>query len=487
MFTDERRCKVWQQIQQHDLRAFGRFLPRGVFVEAAKVSGVRLGCSALWLPSLVMLALATALHRTKSFADVLVFTMKLLKDSEHWAHSPLANACKNAKRRVKNQAVKKKRSKHNPHSGDPTKVTEEAFVQARQRMPIEFWTALLMILVGRFQKQHRKWLQWNEFRLLAIDGTTISMDNWKALKDHFGTAKNSTSQRAQARMVMLQFPMARMPLRYELTSLDEGERTVAERLLTGLESNDLVLMDQGFWSYRLFWNIQNQDAYFAIRKVSGVKFKTVKRFNRKDRLVNWFPSDHEQRRGLPSAIRLRVIDYQVKGFRPSAVVTNVLEPKRISREQWIHMATGDEEGRLRLAQGLYHRRWEIETSYAELKVVQGMEGSLRSRTPLGITYEVAGHVLLYTLTRWLMVEAAEAEGIDPLRISFKRALNELFDMIPSLTTATPQRVSQVLLPRLLQRIASHTVPFRPGRYFPRPRDGKNKHKGNGKIKQPHKL
>lgn len=495
MFRDERRCKIWGQIRQHGLQAFFKLLPAEAFVNAAQVAGVDVGNSALALPTLVMLALSAAIHRTKSFGDVLVFTLKLLEDSEHWPQSPLAAARNNAKRRTKNSKERRKltktRSKHNPCGNDPTVVTEEAFVQARGRMPLRFWTALLMILVCRFQQRHAKWLQWNEFRLLAIDGTTVSMQNWKALKGHFGSAKNGKSERAQARMVMLQFPMARMPLRYELTPLDEGERVVAERLLTGLEPDDLVLMDQGFWSYKLFWQIQNQNAYFAIRRNPGAQFKIIKRLGKKDRIVEWAPSDRDQRHGLPPVIRLREVDYQIKGFRASTVVTNVLDPKRISREQWVRLATQSDEGRLRLVQGLYHRRWEIETTFAELKVTQGMEGSLRSRKPNGIYYEVAGHVLLYLLIRWLIVEAAEAEGVDPLRISFKGALNELLDILPSLTVASPRRIAQVLLPRLLQRIASHRVPFRPGRFFKRPRDGKNKYKykrkGKSKTKPPNKL
>lgn len=213
----------------------------------------------------------------------------------------------------------------------------------------------------------------------------------------------------------------------------------------------------------------------------------MRELGRDDRLVEWTPSDPRQRRGLPSSIRLRVIDYQIPGFRPSAVVTNVLDPKRISREAWVHLATKDDEGRLRLTQGLYHRRWEIETTFFELKVTQGMEGGLRSRTPQGIAYEVAGHVLLYLLVRWLIVDAAEAAGVDPLRISFKAALGELLDMLPSLIVASPRHVARVLLPRLLSRIASHLVAFRPGRRYPRPHDGKIRNKGHGKVKRSHKL
>jgi hypothetical protein len=88
--------------------------------------------------------------------------------------------------------------------------------------------------------------------------------------------------------------------------------------------------------------------------------------------------------------------------------------------------------------------------------------------------------------RWLIVAAAEAEGGDPLRISFQSALNELLDMLPPLILSSKQRVSQILLPRLLARIASHRVPFRPGRRYIRPGD-KAKNYGHGKIRPPHKL
>lgn len=35
MFKDERRCKVWEQIRQHDLRAFADRLTPDLFCEAA--------------------------------------------------------------------------------------------------------------------------------------------------------------------------------------------------------------------------------------------------------------------------------------------------------------------------------------------------------------------------------------------------------------------------------------------------------------------
>lgn len=139
-------------------------------------------------------------------------------------------------------------------------------------------------------------------------------------------------------------------------------------------------------------------------------------------------------------------------------------------------------------QGLYHRRWEIETTFYELKVRQGMERSIRSRTPQSLTFEVGGHVLLYFLVRWLIVEAANEHKIsDPLSLSFAAAMQTLNAMaIPFLAATTKWQRTQ-LLPKLMERIAAEKTPFRPGRHYPRPRDSKVKNKGNGRFALPSKL
>ena len=131
------------------------------------------------------------------------------------------------------------------------------------------------------------------------------------------------------------------------------------------------------------------------------------------------------------------------------------------------MTTECTDARRKLLPGLFHRRWEVETSFHELKVDLGLDRHLRSHTPASIQFEVAGYVVLYLLLRWLIVEAAVKHDLDPLRISFVEAVRELDAMRPSLLSATPPWAAQVLLPRLLDRIAAHRVPVRPGRHYPR--------------------
>jgi hypothetical protein len=484
MFTDEPRRTVWDQIRQHDLRVFTKFLPVGLMTDVARQGGAALGGGPLYLVNLVWLGAASALHTSKNFADILVLTLKLLDDAGTLPATELTAA----KRRARGRRPSRRRAKHDPRRNDPTCVTEEAFVQARQRMPAWYWEALLWAMSQQFEARHESLVRWKHYRLLALDGTGINLPNWKPLTQHFGTSANGRHRCGpQARMVMLTFPQVRLPVRYVLSPLHTGERTLAHQLLDGLQPNDLILMDRGFWSYGLFWQIQQQQAFFAIRLVKGVRVRTLRRLGRKDRVVRWVPADRKWRKAnLPPSIDLRVIDYQIKGFRPSAVVTSVLDPQRISRDEWVRMATTDQAGRT-VDPGLYHRRWEIETTFCELKVRQGMEKSLRSRTPESIRYEIGGHVLFYHLVRRLMVEAAVREGLDPLRLSFLSAIREVCDIYPFLLSATPERVRRILLPRLLSRFAQHRVPLRPGRHYVRPGDTRIKYKGKGKYQLPSKL
>lgn len=470
MFKDEPRYQVWEQLRQHDLRAFQRLLPPAIWREAAARAGVRIVRSALSLPQLVWLGILAAAFTAKSFAGVLSLTVRTLDWAANGRPEALTKARRNARRR------QTKRSPHHPRGKDPARVSEEAFVQARQRMPAIFWTMLIELLAERFETEHERLVYWKQFRLLNLDGSTLRLPQYETLAEHFGTAANGKARTVQARMVLLQLPLARLPRRYELCALREGERTVAARLLQHLRPRDLVLMDQGFFSYGLFHQIQDARAFFAIRQYPGLKFKTLRRLGPHDRLVRWKQPTGPRWRGLnlPAAITLRVVDYHIPGFRPSAVVTNVLSPRRISREDWVRMATESEAGRaldrrVRWRVGLYHRRWEIETTFRELKTVQGLERSLRSRTPESIAYEVAGHVVLYLLIRWLMAEAAQAAARDgdPLGLSFKHALEELLTAWPALVTSDPAHVQRHILPRLLQAIASHPVSWRPGRSFPR--------------------
>ena len=475
MFTDELRSTVWNEIGQADVRAFSPIFNTEQVEAAADRAGLKLVQSPLNLVNLAWLAISCGLHGEENFAGVLTFTLGLLLDAGVGSFPPP-------------QKLPRNRKRHDPRQSDPTHVTEEAFTAARKRVPLAFWMALLAVLGQWFEADHPEMIRWKTFRLVAMDGTELNLPDWKALREYFGATKNKSGKHLpQARMVMMQFPLARLPYRYELVPKKLSEKTVAVGMIKHLQPNDLLLLDRGFWSYEVFSLVLDQNAHFGIRLKKGALLKVVRRLGINDRLVQWnVPRKHKNKGYRPSML-LRKIDYQIPGFRPSSIITSVTDPQQTSREDWVRLATETEPGAERLGLGLYHRRWEIETTFSEMKTYQGLGKKFRGRKPEAIAFEVFGHVLLYHLVRWLMVRAAVAKGLDPLRLSFVNALREVNRMMRVLVVVSPRRATQVLLPQLLDRIARHLVPQRPGRHFPRPNDTKVKNKGNGEYRIPHKL
>ena len=150
---------------------------------SGEAAGVKLGNNPLNQANLVWLGIAAALHTAKNFADILVLTFKLLEDADLW--KPDGPPPKR----------KRRASKHNPHGKKGVLASEEAFVQARQRMPMDFWLWLILLLAQRFQAQHPDAVRWKGFRLLALDGTEIALPYWKTLAQAFGTSRNGRRRR----------------------------------------------------------------------------------------------------------------------------------------------------------------------------------------------------------------------------------------------------------------------------------------------------
>ena len=79
---------------------------------------------------------------------------------------------------------------------------------------------------------------------------------------------------------------------------------------------------------------------------------------------------------------------------------------------------------------LYHQRWEIETSYLELKSTLGGGRMLRATTPAGIAQEVYALLITYQALWTAIADTALARpGTSPDRLSFTIALQAARDQV----------------------------------------------------------
>lgn len=147
-----------------------------------------------------------------------------------------------------------------------------------------------------------------------------------------------------------------------------------------------------------------------------------------------------------------------------------MNPKRCSREELVD---------------LYHRRWTLETIYREWKHSLDIQ-NLRSHTPAGILKEVYAQLLLNNLVRWIMTEATEGTADTPVDLSFVTTLSLLKRVVGTLLQTRPSTVALVYQ-QLLAEIRRAKIRKRPGRSYPRPADGKIKHRGHGSYQLPARI
>lgn len=115
----------------------------------------------------------------------------------------------------------------------------------------------------------------------------------------------------------------------------------------------------------------------------------------------------------------------------------------------------------------YKQRWEIETSYRELKhAMLGDALTLRSRLPEGVYQELWGALIAYNLVRLEIAHAAAQARVDPIDLSFIRALHIVQHELIWAAGMAPGKLP-AHLQKLRLQLQFAIVEKRPGRKAPR--------------------
>ncbi|WP_298956509.1 hypothetical protein [uncultured Nonlabens sp.] len=79
-------------------------------------------------------------------------------------------------------------------TGTAVKFTKSAFVQARKKVKPEVFERLSDLLLNEFYSDNDPAIKlWKGFRLLAVDGSRITLPITKELKAIYGESKNQTN------------------------------------------------------------------------------------------------------------------------------------------------------------------------------------------------------------------------------------------------------------------------------------------------------
>ena len=214
----------------------------------------------------------------------------------------------------------------------------------------------------------------------------------------------------------------------------------------------LMLADRGYTGFPLWLRAKKTGADLLWRARSQPHFP-VKEAHEDGSWRSVFSG-----KGTDNTCEVRVIDYTLKQEDATVyrLVTTMLDPEE---------APADE-----LA-ALYHERWEIETTYDEVKThMLGPGAMLRSKTPDLVQQEFEGLMLAYYAVRALITKAAKKADEDPDRLSFVHTVNVLQRRIQQPGVSPPlNKIQQVKIEQLIDEILEERVVSSRGQRKPRGR------------------
>jgi hypothetical protein len=300
--------------------------------------------------------------------------------------------------------------------------------QARTRLGWEPLKQLHDAVVAPIAVKRTKGAWYRQWRMVSVDGSTLDAADNQENEKAFGrpSASRGTSAYPQVRFVSLVENGTHVLFGTHMSGYEDGEITLAHKVLPSLKAGMLCLADRNFFGFDLWKKARASGADLLWRVKKNLRLPCEKRLSDGSYLSTIYASAKDRRHGA-HGIRVRVIEYALEGIADAEpiyrLVTSILDPDQAPAPE--------------LA-ALYHERWEIETALDELKThLRGSKIVLRSKTPDLVRQEFYGLMMTHFAVRGLMHEAALQEREDPDRLSFLHAVRVVRRQLPTFAAIPP--------------------------------------------------
>jgi hypothetical protein len=302
-------------------------------------------------------------------------------------------------------------------------ATKGAISRARSRLGWEVMETLLKSILHPIAKPQTRGSWYHNWRLMAIDGTTLSVPATNENIAAFGMhgSKEGPSAFPIVRMMALVETGTHVIIDAAFDACSQSEFTIAEKLLPSLTPEMLLLEDRGFVGYDWWQKVRATGVEVICRVRDNMKFPVETQLS--DGSFLSVLRNHASSKDEPVVVR--VIAYTITGIpdkgKTYRIVTSILDSKNCPSDE--------------LA-ALYHERWEIENLFDEFKthIRGGARVILRSQTPDMVKQELYGLILAHYTVRSIMHESALQVDEDPDKISFTHTINVIRRKLPHAAT-----------------------------------------------------
>lgn len=270
-------------------------------------------------------------------------------------------------------------------------VTKGAFTQARANLKHEAFIELNQNVNKSFYDT-APYLVWHQMRLVAADGTRLALPNHPSIKKEFGEhgfGPKAESKRSLALASFLYDPLNLITLDAQIEPYSSSEREVLSAHLEKLRAGDLLLLDRGYPSIALFYQLQARGIEFCIR-MKEAWWLSVKEFmesGEKQREVEFAlpKKDYDMLKDYPDKIkekiRCRLICIELENGEKEVLCTSLLDADKYTHEDFAE---------------LYHFRWNVEEGYKLFKARLEVE-NFSGKTALAVKQDFYAKVFIMSL------------------------------------------------------------------------------------------
>jgi hypothetical protein len=333
--------------------------------------------------------------------------------------------------------------------GAKTLFTKQAFSEARQKISPNAFIYLKDAVIKKIYKDEGDYDTFRGYRLTAIDGSTLELQNTEELRNHFGFAENMVSKVARARVSGLYDVENKIMIDAQIGHYKTSEREYAVMHIKKLKElgikKDLILFDRGYPSKDLIYLLNEEGIDFVMRVTTSFMNE-----------VNTVKSDDEIVELVikKKTIKLRVIKVILKTGEVETLISS-LQDSSFAKEDF---------------KALYFKRWGIEVKYDEIKNVLQLENFTGDKP---ISVEQDFHATIYLSMMASLAEEAANDEIEKrnedkeLKHQYKVNMNILIGKLKDdliLMTFQWNPVKRVkMFNKIMEEISRNVVPIRPDR------------------------
>ena len=272
-------------------------------------------------------------------------------------------------------------------------ATKGAFSQARAKLNAWAFIRLNEVAVDSFY-DGAAYHKWNGMRLLAVDGTRLMLPNHPSVEEEFGTCSfgpNADSPRSMAIGSILYDVLNQISIDAQMAPYKKSsEKELLESHMGKLGMNDLLLLDRGYPSIVLFYQLMARSVEFCVR-MKGSWWKEVRAFretNEKEKVVSF---------SLPEKDKKKLEDYLE--WQDKEINCRLIKVELDTGEIEILCTslTDSEQYPFELFKELYHYRWNEEEAYKLLKNRIELE-DFSGKTAKAVRQDFHAKIFLLTLS-----------------------------------------------------------------------------------------